>query len=91
MEFVIALAVASLVIAVLWYRRAQVLEELEIASADFEEVVDEVKEHGLPVLEDEQLLVMTKKEIEEYGRTLGVELDRRKTKKNMIADLRDFT
>jgi hypothetical protein len=32
---------------------------------------------------------MTKKEIEEYGRTQGIELDRRKTKANMIKDLNE--
>ena len=30
------------------------------------------------------LMGMTKKQLEKYGRTLGVELDRRKTKKKLI-------
>ena len=30
---------------------------------------------------------MTKKQLEEYGRTLGVELDRRHSKKKLIAKL----
>ena len=33
---------------------------------------------------------MTKIALEEYGRELGVELDRRKTKANMIIDLEDY-
>ena len=33
------------------------------------------------------LNVMTKKQLEEYGRTLGVELDRRHSKKKLIAKL----
>jgi len=33
---------------------------------------------------------MTKVELEEYGRTIGIELDRRKTKANMIKDLYEF-
>ena len=33
------------------------------------------------------LNVMTKKQLEEYGRTLGVELDRRHSKKKLIAQL----
>lgn len=31
---------------------------------------------------------MTKQKLEEYGRTRGIELDRRKTKSNMLSDLR---
>lgn len=37
-----------------------------------------------PVLED-----MNKKELEEYGRTLGIELDRRRSKETLIEELRD--
>jgi len=33
---------------------------------------------------------MTKKQLEEYGRTIGIELDRRKTKKDMIAKLKQI-
>ena len=36
------------------------------------------------------LNVMTKKQLEEYGRTLGVELDRRHSKKKLIAKLEDL-
>ena len=31
---------------------------------------------------------MTKKQLEEYGRSVGIELDRRKTKKDLIAELK---
>ena len=37
-----------------------------------------------PVLED-----MNKKELEEYGRTLGIELDRRHTKEDLIEELKE--
>ena len=33
------------------------------------------------------LNIMTKKQLEEYGRNLGVELDRRYSKKKLIAQL----
>lgn len=33
---------------------------------------------------------MTKVEIDEYGKEVGIELDRRKTKANMIKDLTEF-
>jgi len=31
---------------------------------------------------------MTKKQLESHGRTIGIELDRRKSKKNMISELK---
>ena len=37
-----------------------------------------------PVLED-----MNKEELEEYGRTLGIELDRRRSKETLIEELRE--
>ena len=37
-----------------------------------------------PVLED-----MNKKELEEYGRTLGIELDRRHKKEDLIDELKE--
>ena len=40
-----------------------------------------IEEVEIPV----DLNVMTKKQLEEYGRTLGVELDRRHSKKKLIA------
>jgi len=33
---------------------------------------------------------MTKVQLEEHGRTLGIELDRRKTKESMLQELNDF-
>lgn len=47
---------------------------------------------------DEQMIVneltpfdeMTKSELESYGRKIGVELDRRKTKANMIKDIEEW-
>ena len=45
-----------------------------------------VEEVEIPV----DLNVMTKKQLEEYGRTLGVELDRRHSKKKLIAKLEDL-
>jgi len=42
-----------------------------------------IEEVEIPV----DLNEMTKKQLEEYGRTLGVELDRRHSKKKLIAKL----
>ena len=40
-------------------------------------------------LSDDELMKMTKTKIEEYGRTLGVELDKRLTKAKMVAALKN--
>ena len=40
-------------------------------------------------LSDAELKKMTKTQIEEYGRTLGVELDKRLTKAKMVAALKN--
>lgn len=50
-------------------------------------VKEVVEESVLPTAE--QLKKMNKAQIEEIGRQSGIELDRRKTKSNMIADLLD--
>ena len=46
---------------------------------------------GQPLLEEEKpevdLKSMTKKQLEEYGRSLGIELDRRHTKSKLIETL----
>ena len=49
-----------------------------------EPVVEEVVEEEAPTLED-----MSKKELEEYGRTLGIELDRRHKKEDLIVELKE--
>jgi hypothetical protein len=38
----------------------------------------------------EGLLRMNKKALEEYGRTIGIELDRRQTKKKLIKQVEEF-
>ena len=48
-----------------------------------EPVVEEVVEEA-PALED-----MSKKELEKYGRTLGIELDRRHKKEDLIEELKE--
>ena len=40
-----------------------------------------------PIVEKVDLTKKTKKQLEEYGRTLGVELDRRHSKKKLLATL----
>ena len=57
------------------------------APASAPEPVVEVSEpvvEETPVLED-----MSKKELEKYGRTLGIELDRRHSKASLIEELKE--
>ena len=52
-----------------------------------EEVVEVSEEETYE--SDVSLYDMSKKELEEYGRTLGIELDRRRSKETLIEELRE--
>ena len=56
-----------------------VKEEPIVEEATIEEVIEETSK---------DLESMTKVELEEYGRTIGVELDRRKKKSDLIEELK---
>ena len=45
-------------------------------------------EKAVKQLNDSEITAMTKAKLEAHGRKMGVELDRRMTKSNMIADLK---
>tara|TARA_R100001129_G_scaffold185984_2_gene175989 strand:+ start:722 stop:934 length:213 start_codon:yes stop_codon:yes gene_type:complete len=66
-----------------WYEKGSILDKL-VKSID-----GWIGKQPTPKFEGFENL--TKVELEEYGRTIGIELDRRKTKANMIQDLNDFT
>ena len=53
-----------------------------------EEVVEESVE-TLPYESDVSIDEMSKDELEEYGRTLGIELDRRHSRKKLIRELKE--
>ena len=53
-----------------------------------EEVVEESVE-TLPYESDVSIDEMSKGELEEYGRTLGIELDRRHSRKKLIKELKE--
>jgi hypothetical protein len=65
---------------------AEPIVEEVIEEPTFEEEVVEL----LPYESDVSFHDMTKKELEEYGRTVGIELDRRRSKENMIQKLEDY-
>ncbi len=63
-------------------------------SKEFKDTVEDIKEEiedieefieSIPTIDE--LKKMTKSKLEELGRAHGIELDKRKTKSNMIADL----
>jgi molecular chaperone DnaK (HSP70) len=92
MELVILGVVAAVVIAAWWVMNPKEVEQtVEEIEDKIEEVVEDVKEDvkealdNLPSVDD--LKKLTKAKLEELGRELGVELDKRKTKDNMIKEL----
>ena len=57
-----------------------------------EEVVEEpaAEEEDVAYESDVSLHDMTKKELEEYGRTVGIELDRRHSKDSLVQELEEY-
>ena len=64
---------------------APVVEEVVEAPTAEEEVVELI-----PYESDVSFHDMTKKELEEYGRTVGLELDRRHSKESLVQELEDY-
>jgi len=58
-----------------------------------EPVVEPVKKEALEVQKETtaDFEAMTKAQLETYGRTIGIELDKRHTKADLIAELKNFT
>ena len=94
MELVIALLAIGVTVAIILYLTRDVyddkspLEEYLVGKKESVEVSD-VKVTKKPKLPTKpKLLEMTKAQIEEVGREFGIELDKRKTKDNMIEQLK---
>ena len=51
---------------------------------------DEVIEEEFSYESDVSLHDMSKKELEDYGRTVGIELDRRHSKKRLVQELEEY-
>ena len=64
---------------------APIPEPVVEAPAVEEEVVELI-----PYESDVSLNEMTKDELEEYGRTLGIELDKRHSRKRLIQELEEY-
>ena len=82
-------------------RFSQLLDTNEVHSA-YEDVTTTTSVPDItpaPVVEEEVVMAaptvnfdsMTKDELEDYGRTVGIELDRRHNKKKLIKELEDHT
>ena len=63
------------------------LEETKVSPV-FEETSDDLEEVALET--DISIKDMTKNELEIYGRTVGIELDRRHSRKKLIKELEDY-
>lgn len=93
---IIGLAIA---VGVAWWmfnnhdKVEDIVEEVEDAVDEIEDKIDEVKQKVKDKLDDiptkDELKKLTKAKLEELGRDLGVELDKRKTKDNMIKELNE--
>ena len=58
---------------------------------DYEVTITGIEE--APVVEEESspdIYSMSKDELEDYGRTIGIELDRRHNKKKLVKQLREY-
>jgi hypothetical protein len=102
MESVLLLIALALVAGATWYflrddgkiTKDEIMDAVEDATDLVEDVVEEVKATVEKVVTKEKLptkaklTAMTKAQIEDLGREFGIELDKRKTKDNMISDLR---
>ena len=60
-------------------------EVVEEPTAEVEEEVELI-----PYESDLSLHDMSKKELEEYGRTVGIELDRRHSRKKLVQELEEY-
>ena len=70
-------------------------EEVDLihSTKKVETVVEPVKKEALEVQNETiaDFEAMTKAQLETYGRTIGLELDKRHTKADLIAELKNFT
>ena len=70
-------------------------EEVDLihSTKTVEPVIEPVKKEALEVQKETtaDFEAMTKSQLETYGRTIGLELDKRHTKADLIAELKNFT
>ena len=76
-----------------WEEVEHVTEAQQIATACTTPVVEPVKKKALEVQKETtaDFEAMTKAQLETYGLTIGLELDKRHTKAELIAEIQKFT
>ena len=58
-------------------------------TTNYDEVIEEELVETFPYESDVSLHDMSKKELEDYGRTVGIELDRRHSRKRLVQELEE--
>lgn len=99
MEALYVLGLVGVAVVVVWLvvnksaTLVKVEETIEEIEEKIDEVVDDIKEDVKEAIDSlpsaDELKKLTKAKLEELGRELGVELDKRNTKDRMIKDLRE--
>ena len=99
MEALYVLGLVGVAVVVVWLvldkssTLVKVEETIEEIEEKIDEVVEEIKEDVKEALDSlptaNELKKLTKAKLEELGRDLGVELDKRQTKDNMIKELQE--
>jgi len=99
MEALYVLGLVGVAVVVVWLvlgkssTLVRVEETIEEIEEKIDEVVEEIKEDVKEALDSlptaNELKKLTKAKLEELGRDLGVELDKRQTKDNMIKELQE--
>ena len=59
-------------------------------TTNYEEVIEEELLETFPYESDVSLSDMSKRELEDYGRTVGIELDRRHSRKKLVQELEEY-
>ena len=76
----------------------ETVETVEVAESpivdedttNYEEVIEEELVETFPYESDVSLSDMSKRELEDYGRTVGIELDRRHSRKKLVQELEEY-
>ena len=63
---------------------------VEEDTTNYEEVIEEELVETFPYESDVSIKDMSKREREEYGRTVGLELDRRRSRKRLVQELEEY-